>query len=48
MNTSAASADPLLRPACGQLVRPSDPQPTARASLKAPRAGLATRLSDSV
>jgi len=28
MNTSAASADPLLLAAFGQLVRPSDPQPT--------------------
>jgi len=48
MNISAAIADPLLRHALGQQVRSSDPQRTARARLKAPRAGLTTRFSDFV
>jgi len=46
MNISAASADPLLRAAFGQLVRPSDPQPTCW-GLGALLFGACTRLTDS-
>jgi len=35
MNVSAAIADPLLRQASGQRVRPSDPQRTARVRIGA-------------
>lgn len=47
MTASTASADPLLRHACGRRARPSDRQRTAVSTppvFGAPRAGLATRL----
>jgi len=49
MSASTTIADPLLRRAFGRWARPSDPHPyctSTHRGLKAPRAGLATRLSD--